>query len=319
VNGPHRSFPAVLGAGGELDGVTFVSQYAFEAPQASGTNAAVSLRPVGFSPHQEAEFVAMALPGLEESLRGALAEVHGLLAPVRDRVAFHGRLFADLWARTNSEGRGLTSDDLGELEPQVREAVGNLGPLVDGIGIVVAPEFLEDARDFGQWWRRRPSAPPERYVPQSDPSSPYAAYSDNEWFRIPVETGREWLSGPFVDRGGTNRHICTLMQPIQAGTEGIYIGLSGADLRVGVIEQESRRALRTVPVPAAIVTPEGRVLGSNFSTSPAGSLLPGGLVEAIAGIGSPGAQRTPKLALVALPDVPWYAVAMPQGADRPAV
>jgi hypothetical protein len=204
----------------------------------------------------------MASGTLDDATRDALAAVLRVLDDPRARVAVTAEAFARLGARRRS--------DLEALVPLLHETLATLPAGVDGTGVVVAEGLLEDAPLHLEWWRRS-----GRLEVTYDPEDPASFdYPQAEWFAVPRDRGVPWIAGPFVDSGGTNRHLCTYSVPVH-DREGRFLGIAGADLRVGHVERVARKALAAVGAPAALVNREGRVIAATEPGVAAGTLLEG--------------------------------------------
>jgi hypothetical protein len=233
-----------------------------------------------------------ALPAdrLDAAARGALAEVLRALAAPRRAVDACAEAFGRIRAGAAAGGRELRREDLALLAPLLREALASLPAGVDGTGVVTAPGLVAGESLWLEWWRRGADGAPEALRAALHPDDPaYFDYPAAEWFRVPRDRGIPWIAGPFVDRGGTNRHLCTLSVPV-SGEDGEFLGIAGADLRVGYVERLARRALPRTDDCALLVNREARVLASDDPRWPAGALLAApaaGLVR-----GDPGARGT---------------------------
>jgi methyl-accepting chemotaxis protein-like sensor len=209
----------------------------------------------------------------ENAARRALGEVVRLLDRPRDRVRACAASFAAIADAARAEGRPARRADLEALVPLLRETVRELPVGVDGTGVVAAPGFLADAPLWLEWWRRGPDGEPDRLEVTFDPEHPaHFDYPEAEWFSVPQRQGIPWIAGPFVDSGGTNRHLCTYSVPVYDG-DGTFVGIAGADLRVGYVERVARRALAAIDVPAVLVNRDARVIGSNEPELAAATLL----------------------------------------------
>jgi hypothetical protein len=144
---------------------------------------------------------------------------------------------------------------------------------VDGIGVVTQPGLVAGEGPWLEWWRRGGPGL-ERLEVTFDPDHPADFdYPEAEWFHVPRDRGVAWIAGPFVDRGGTNRHLCTLSIPVR-DADGDFLGIAGADLRVGHVERVARRALPTTEGHCALlVTREARVLAADDPRWAAGTLV----------------------------------------------
>jgi len=210
---------------------------------------------------------------LTDAARGALGDVVGALAAPRHSVQDVGAAFAAAVRAACTARRQVAREDLAALAPGLRAALAGLPAGVDGLGVVTAPGLVAGEGLWLEWWRRGGPDRLERLEVSFDPDHPADFdYPDAEWFQVPRDRGIPWIAGPFVDRGGTNRHVCTLSVPVHA-EDGAFLGIAGADLRVGHVERVARRLLPATEHCAVLVTREGRVLASDDPRRPAGTLL----------------------------------------------
>ena len=120
--------------------------------------------------------------------------------------------------------RGLPRDDHGRRRDRGGgRALGSRA--LDGVlhPRRAGPEFLEVELDD----RRHPE---------------YYDYVSVEWFARPAETERPWITGPFVDEGGTNAFMVTVSVPALA--RGRFLGVGATDLRVEQLGALCAPALR---------------------------------------------------------------------------
>lgn len=226
---------------------------------------------------------------LEAAARSALGDVVAALAPPRRRVEEVGEAFIALREAARARGRDVERADLEGLAPRLRDALGELPAGIDGLGIVTEPGLVAGERLWLEWWRRGDRGQLERLEVTFDPDHPARfEYPEAEWFHVPRDRGIPWIAGPFVDRGGTNRHVCTFSVPVH-GADGAFLGIAGADLRVGHLERIARRVLPATEHCALLVTREGRVLASDDPRWPAGALLEPGAAGLLRG--GPGPER----------------------------
>jgi hypothetical protein len=94
-----------------------------------------------------------------------------------------------------------------------------------------------------------------------------------DWFTVPRKLGRRYVYGPHIDFSGADRYVLTLTIPVFAdGVPGHghetagqreFLGIAGTDIRMSHLEPELLAMLRSVPVPAVLVTGERRVVAAN--------------------------------------------------------
>jgi hypothetical protein len=252
---------------------------------------------------------------LDAAVRGALGDVVGALAAPRRSVEGCAGAFAALRADARAGGRQLAREDLGRLAPRLRADLERLPAAVDGLGVVTQPGLVAGEELWLEWWRRGPRGELERLEVTFDPDHPADFdYPDAEWFSVPRDHARPWIAGPFVDRGGTNRHVCTLSVPVRdAG--GAFLGIAGADLRVGHLERLARRVLPATEHCALLVTREARVLASDDPRWPAGALLEAPAAALLGEDPDAGAELRRRGGAVAWDlTLPWGVAVLPRSA-----
>lgn len=167
----------------------------------------------------------------------------------------------------------LRRGDLAPIRDRVHAILAR-APLVAGAGMVFAPDVLEDAPLWLEWWRRATGGPPAFLAVELDPARPdFYDYVRAEWFTTPRDAGERWVAGPFVDHSGTNEHILTLTLPVVR--DGRFLGVAGADIAVGAIEPIAAPALAATGADAALLNHRGRVIATNTPRWPVGLLWPG--------------------------------------------
>jgi len=167
----------------------------------------------------------------------------------------------------------LRRGDLAPIRDRVHAILAR-APLVAGAGMVFAPDVLEDAPLWLEWWRRAGAGPPAFLAAELDPARPdFYDYVRAEWFTTPRDAGERWIAGPFVDHSGTNEHILTLTLPVVR--DGRFLGVAGADIAVGAIEPIAAPALAATGADAALLNHRGRVIATNTPRWPVGLLWPG--------------------------------------------
>jgi len=257
-------------------------------------------------------------PAVTESLdaaaRRALAEVVALLDLPRRCVAACADAFGEICRAADAGGRRLVRADLAPLAPLLQRDLERLPPGVDGAGVVTAPGLLADAPLWLEWWHRGRRGDAERLEVSFDPDHPARFdYPEAEWFGTPRDRGIAWIAGPFVDHGGTNRHLCTYTVPLY-DAQGAFAGVAGADLRVGYLEAVARRALPVVDGCAALVNHDARVIGSHDPCRPAGTLLEPALARRVRGPRRlAGEHALPGAGVAWHDELPWGVALVPAG------
>ncbi|WP_051080169.1 cache domain-containing protein [Demetria terragena] len=220
---------------------------------------------------------------------------------VADRVAdvVHGvveRAFAPVHEVRNALARSVAEEGLpvprsalAPLRDLVATRLGEKGAIQLGLGVVVAPEAVEDAELFLEWWQHDGGDKPRRLEFDLNRSSMgFYDYLSAEWFVNVRRTGQPGIAGPYVDVHGTDRYVFTMSAPIEA--EGRFVGVAGGDLAVTKLEQLVLSELAGDVAEFVVLSDEDRVV---LSTS--GKWLVGSLMKRV----------PPKAQVRRLPDVPW--------------
>lgn len=206
------------------------------------------------------------------SLHGAARHVDQLVEAVFDSVgtirAETLRIAADAGARHEALGR----NDLAALEPLLRETLATSHPRLAGTGLVLAVGALHDAPRQLEWWRRAANGSVSRLEPDLDPESVgFYDFTAAPWFRGPETNGARAVVGPYVDFSGTDEYVVTLTIPVRLHDR--FLGVAGADLRLGDLAEAAMSSFLGLPGVACLVNEEGRVIVSTSPRWPVGSML----------------------------------------------
>lgn len=184
-----------------------------------------------------------------------------LLGPARDEVtALFRRIFADLH-RMGAELEGVLAagpvDSATVVSAVEPHALGILDHGVAfGSGFVAARDALADRALYLAWWQGEE----RELLGESDAPASGAPfdYTRREWFRVPEETGRDHVTGPYVDYVCTDEYVVTCTAPVVVA--GRMVGVVGADVLVETLE---RLLLATVSAAGAtLVGDHGRTMVS---------------------------------------------------------
>jgi hypothetical protein len=203
-----------------------------------------------------------------EQAWGALAgDVERIFQDVRDTAAAFEASFA---ARPG--GYALT--DIASLRPRIRATLDAFGDMVVGTGIVAAPGVVGDAPYWLEWWWRQGKGNPEALHVNLDPDAPdFYDYINDEWFRVPVRSGRAHVTGPYVDYACTNQYTFTLSVP--AYRAGRPLGVAATDIPFDSLERRIMPALCAEAAPSALLSASGRVIAANEAGPAPGDQLAG--------------------------------------------
>lgn len=228
----------------------------------------------------------------QSAVESCVHEITATFEAVQDRV----RAWTDT-VLDAIDGENPTSLELDAAVEQLvePELAANLDQVI-GAGFVAAPGTLEDAPWHLAWWlgerntfERAPGSPSiRRLLTVDDPSADgFRDYTTLEWWRVPAETQRAHITGPYVDYLCTDDYTMTLTVPMYLDDE--LIGMMGADQYVTDIERMLMPVLRSTGLLLTLTNSAGRVVLSTDPSTATGTLmrLPG-LAEAA----KTGAERT---------------------------
>ena len=186
-------------------------------------------------------------------------------------------------------GAALTPDRLSGMREIIWHQLSLL-PAADGAGIVAAPGVIAGKDRHLEWWQRTDGGTDgfARIRLNLDPQSvDLYDYLDMDWFTIPQRSGRPYVYGPHIDFSCADRYVVTMTVPVtdasspdhgaagaRAADEREFLGVAGADIRMSHLEPELLAILRSVPVPAVLVTAERRVVAANTPHWISGTRLP---------------------------------------------
>lgn len=228
----------------------------------------------------------------------ALAEQ--LAAPVERVFAEIGviaQALTDVVGAVVGTGRRARAGDLAAITPVADGTLGGDGALV-GAGVVMCPDYLEDAERYLEWRHIGRDGRPRPLLLDIDPTSddPYD-YWDMEWFRVPRDERRRMVGGPYFDYRGADRFALTFAVPVVV--RGEFVGVAGADVPLASLESELLPVLRRLHRRAALVNHENRVVTANTPHYATGARVH---LE----IGQPPSDVVPVVA-----DLPWSLLLSP--------
>lgn len=208
--------------------------------------------------------------GTEVTVSDALD--HDRAQAVADAVtALFEDLFADIETIRTAIVAALTDGPVSAatallaVEPPARKLLDRGMAL--GAGFVAGRGGLSDRSLYLAWWQGEE----QQLLGEADsPASgdPFD-YTRREWFRVPVETGRRHVTGPYVDYVCTDEYVVTSTLPVIVG--GRAYGVVGADVHAEVLEDRLLPLMREHG--ATLVGAQGRVVVSADHRRASGSLL----------------------------------------------
>jgi hypothetical protein len=208
---------------------------------------------------------ASAEPGTAEL---AAAELDAIIAGIEHRLTAWAADTGAALAAMSGKVTGTAVDKL--IRPVVEELVQLPGGYAAGAGFIANAGLLGPERSYIAWWQ----GPDLEHVDALANFSPnsISRYVKAEWFRIPVETGRAHVTGPYVDFLCTDEYVLTFTHPVFTRPDGPVAGIVGIDVTVQRLERGAMAALRRIGGRATLVTADGRAVVSAASDIDAGDL-----------------------------------------------
>jgi hypothetical protein len=201
-----------------------------------------------------ADAVDSALGAVLDSLRPAVLDLEAAVPPDGAKpsgVLPHGPV-ADICRRYLEQG-----DDL-----------------LMGVGFLADPGLVSNPRDRIVSWRRRADGSPYPCLHGTDPTSAqYYEYVDLDWFARLHEGRDAWVTGPYIDYGGTDTNTVTMALRVRR-IGGQFFGVLVGDLNGDRVCQDLTDVLRTTPFMAVVVDQEQRVVASTAVDLPVGHRVP---------------------------------------------
>lgn len=185
------------------------------------------------------------------------AELPAVFARVFATLETFAEAFHDL-ART---AESLRTGDLAALRPMITEALSANPGLVTGAGVIPAPNLLADSPLWLEWWWTTPAGTPELLRVNLDAAAPdFYDYTTAGWFASVRDNGRPDVTGPYLDHFCTGQYTLTFSVPILL--DGRFLGAAAADVLIENLEPLVMPALLAEDHPAALVSPDGRIIAA---------------------------------------------------------
>lgn len=181
-------------------------------------------------------------------------------------VAFFDPLIAMLEKQAAVLGPHITAESpYAAVERQVRPWAHSVLDTTTcmGAGFVAAPGVLADAQWYLSWWQgeNREQLDTARYVSVD--------YTNNDWYRVPAQTGAVHIAGPYVDFLCTRENALTVAVPTV--NDSGFVGVVGADILVRDFEAAILPAFRDTD--AVLVNGDQRLVVSADPTLAPGTLI----------------------------------------------
>jgi len=216
-----------------------------------------------------ASVAAPAEPGPVEQAAGlAAAELDATIAAIEHRLTAWAADAGAALAALSGKVTGTAVDKL--IRPVVEELVQLPGGYAAGAGFIANAGLLGPERSYIAWWQ----GPDLEHVDALANFSPnsISRYVKAEWFRIPVQTGRAHVTGPYVDFLCTDEYVLTFTHPVFTRPDGPVAGIVGIDVTVQRLERGAMAALRRIGGRATLANADGRAVVSAASDIDAGDL-----------------------------------------------
>lgn len=188
------------------------------------------------------------------------------------------------WNATVLETLGTSTPVAREVDELVAELVrpelqAHRETLI-GAGFVAAPGLISDAPWHLAWWlgerntfEMNAGSPQIRpLLTVDDPNADgFRDYTTLEWWRVPAETRRMHITGPYVDYLCTDDYTMTMTVPMVRNSE--LIGVMGLDQYVTDIERDVLPTMAATDSALTLTNAFGRVVLSTNPTIATGTLL----------------------------------------------
>ena len=113
-----------------------------------------------------------------------------------------------------------------------------------------------------EWWIRNDAGGIEKLDFDLAPEGErFYDYEQLPWFSNAAKTGRQSIAGPYVDYLGFDEYIMTCTVP--SYVRGMFIGVTGCDIRIRDLENKFIPLVRRIPGDAAILNGQNRVILGN--------------------------------------------------------
>jgi hypothetical protein len=130
-----------------------------------------------------------------------------------------------------------------------------------GAGTFFAADSIDEGRRPVEWWYRKTGGM-ERLDPDRMPgSNRYYDYEKLPFFTAAASTGKQILSGPYLDYLGFEEYILSFTAPFYV--HGTFTGVAGCDIRIKDLEPLIMPHLRAIPGDAALINAGDRVILGN--------------------------------------------------------
>ncbi|CAO1654122.1 Cache domain-containing protein [Salinibacterium sp. NYA9b] len=173
----------------------------------------------------------------------------------------------------------LSSQQIDALvEPHALATVALPDVHIYGAGFIAAVGLLTDERNHLSWWQG--DDPKRLLLAAQSVNKEHIDYSELEWFRVPMETGRGHVAGPYVDYLCSDEYTITIAAPVHI--DGTFVGVAGLDLLIDSVERQLLPKLAELGDNVTLVNTVGRVVISTDPRHATGDAVRGGALAELA-------------------------------------
>ena len=198
----------------------------------------------------------------------AADQIDAAITGIEDRLAAWAADAGEALAALTGKVTGTAVDKL--IRPVVEDLVQGPDGYAAGAGFLANAGLLGPERSYIAWWQGEEMEHVDALANFS-PNS-ISRYVKSEWFRIPVETGRAHVTGPYVDFLCTDEYVLTFTHPVFCRPDGPVAGIVGMDVTVQRLERGAVPGLRRIGDRATLVNSDGRAIASAAPEIAAGDL-----------------------------------------------
>ncbi|MBH0022924.1 cache domain-containing protein [Salinibacterium sp. SWN248] len=167
----------------------------------------------------------------------------------------------------------LSSQQIDALvEPHALATVALPDVHIYGAGFIATVGLLTDERNHLSWWQG--DDPKRLLLAAQSVNKEHIDYSELEWFRVPMETGRGHVAGPYVDYLCSDEYTITIAAPVHI--DGTFVGVAGLDLLIDSVERQLLPKLAELGDKVTLVNSVGRVVISTDPRHATGDAVRGG-------------------------------------------
>jgi GntR family transcriptional repressor for pyruvate dehydrogenase complex len=182
--------------------------------------------------------------------------------------------FSDLLEKGSSPGEDvarIARANRDGLKKRVRRYLRD-DARADGAGLIFTRSSMGKGRGVIEWWERDATHTVNRYSFGVDPTvDRFYDYEKLEWFTRSFESGRRWVTGPYIDYLGVDKYVVTFTA--QSSVHGRPVGVAAVDVLLDDFESQLLPILRGHAGPAALVSAHGSVLVSGTGEFTTGNLI----------------------------------------------